>query len=197
MAKKAKAKVQKKASASKASKKTKVKAKAPVKSKTAQAQKKSAAKPASKKTSQSQAKSKSKNKGATLTSAMTKQTQKTVESSGKSVSTKVAGQTMKLLKALDLHPLADRVLVVLDSNNERLTPGGLIIPDSVKDSSGNRKGQVVAAGKGQIKKNGQVLPLDVKAGDQVLFSEYAGNQIQFAGEQYVILRENEILGIVL
>lgn len=110
---------------------------------------------------------------------------------------KTGNQTIKLLKALDLHPLGDRVLVVLDGSGERLTAGGLIIPDTATDTSGNRKGQVVAVGKGQANKQGKVLPLDVSPGDRVLFSEYAGSKVQFANEQYVILRENEILGVVI
>ncbi|HND86336.1 MAG TPA: co-chaperone GroES [Pseudobdellovibrionaceae bacterium] len=132
-----------------------------------------------------------------VTKSESKKTLNVASQSKTSSVSKTGNQTIKLLKALDLHPLGDRVLVVLDGSGERLTAGGLIIPDTATDTSGNRKGQVVAVGKGQTNKQGKVLPLDVSPGDRVLFSEYAGSKVQFANEQYVILRENEILGVVI
>ncbi len=98
------------------------------------------------------------------------------------------------LARLDLHPLADRVLVQVEAG-EKMTAGGLYIPDTAS-ITGNLKGRVLAAGHGGRNKKGQLRPLDVKAGDTVLFSEYVGEKISIDGQDVHVLRESEILGII-
>jgi len=94
-----------------------------------------------------------------------------------------------------LTPLDDRVVVQI-SESMRVTSGGLYIPDTVSDVSGNKEGTVVAVGRGHKDKKGKVLPMDVKVGDKVLFSGYAGSPFQWNSQELLILRENELLGIV-
>lgn len=91
-------------------------------------------------------------------------------------------------------PLDDRLLVKLEETSRR-TPGGLYIPDNA-DISGNHQGFVVAVGRGHRDKKGRVRPMDVQVGDQVVFSQYAGNKVQMLNEEVVILRESDILGIL-
>ena len=90
-------------------------------------------------------------------------------------------------------PLHDRILVrrVDEANTTR---GGIIIPDSAKDKP--QEGEVVSAGKGKISEEGKVRPLDVKEGDRILFGKYSGSDIKLDGEEYMIMREDEILGIL-
>jgi len=95
--------------------------------------------------------------------------------------------------AANLIPLHDRVLVRRLHQNET-TPGGLIIPDTAKEKP--QEGIVLAAGKGKVKEDGKVIPLDVKEGDHILFGQFAGNEIVFDGEEYLIMHEHEILGIL-
>ena len=90
-------------------------------------------------------------------------------------------------------PLHDRILVRRVEEQET-TPSGLIIPDTAKDKP--QEGEVLAVGKGKIKEDGKVIPLDVKTGDRILFGKYAGNEIILAGDEYLIMREDEVLGIV-
>ena len=90
-------------------------------------------------------------------------------------------------------PLQDRVLVKR-IEEEETTKGGIIIPDTAKEKPA--EGKVVAAGKGKIKEDGTVIPLDVKVGDRILFSKYAGTEIKIEGEEHLIMREDDILGIV-
>ena len=90
-------------------------------------------------------------------------------------------------------PLQDRVLVKR-LEEEETTKGGIIIPDTAKEKP--MEGKVVAAGKGKIKEDGTVLPLEVKAGDRILFSKYAGTDINIEGEEHLIMREDDILGII-
>ncbi|NUN05608.1 MAG: co-chaperone GroES [Bdellovibrio sp.] len=92
-------------------------------------------------------------------------------------------------------PLDDRVMVQL-SGSEKMTAGGLYIPDTVADTSGNLEGYVVAAGRGHLSKKGHVRPMDVKVGDRVVFAEYSGSKIKVQNEDLIILREGDILGIV-
>lgn len=102
-------------------------------------------------------------------------------------------------KAADLShfvtPLDDRLIVRL-SGAEKMTAGGLYIPDSVSDTSGNLQGVVVAAGRGHFSKKGHLRPMDVKLGDKVVFSEYAGSKIKIQNEDLVILRESDVMGVV-
>jgi chaperonin GroES len=90
-------------------------------------------------------------------------------------------------------PLHDRVLVRRIEEQEK-TPGGLIIPNTAKDKP--PEGQVLATGKGKIKEDGNVLPLDLKTGDRVLLGKYAGTEVILEGEEYLIVREDEVLGVL-
>lgn len=94
-----------------------------------------------------------------------------------------------------LSPLDDRILVRL-TEAERRTAGGLFIPDTVADVSGNLEGQVLAIGRGHMSKKGHVQPMDVKTGDRVVFAEYSGTKVQIKNEDLIILRESEVLGVV-
>jgi chaperonin GroES len=77
---------------------------------------------------------------------------------------------------------------------EETTKGGLIIPDTAKEKP--QEGKVIAVGKGKVGDDGKVLPLDVKAGDLVLFGKYAGTEIKIDGEEHLIMREDDLLGVV-
>jgi chaperonin GroES len=90
-------------------------------------------------------------------------------------------------------PLRDRVLLKRLGEEEK-TKGGIIIPDTAKEKP--MQGKVVAAGKGEINENGKLIPLEVKQGDTVLIGKYAGAEIKIEGEEHLIVRENEILGII-
>jgi chaperonin GroES len=96
--------------------------------------------------------------------------------------------------ATSIKPLHDRVIVrrIDDASNQ--TAGGLFIPDSAKEKP--QEGEIIAAGDGKYKENGERQPLDVKAGDRVLFGKYSGSEIKIDGEELLIMREDEILGIV-
>jgi chaperonin GroES len=92
-----------------------------------------------------------------------------------------------------IKPLYDRVLVRRVEEKEQVR-GGIIIPDSAKEKP--QRGEVVATGGGKILEDGKIAPLDVKAGDKVLFGKYAGSEITVDGEELLILREDEILGVL-
>jgi chaperonin GroES len=96
--------------------------------------------------------------------------------------------------ATTIKPLHDRVIVrrIDDSSNQ--TAGGLYIPDSAKEKP--QEGEVIAAGAGKYKEDGTRQPLDVKEGDRVLFGKYSGSEIKIDGEELLIMREDEILGII-
>jgi chaperonin GroES len=94
---------------------------------------------------------------------------------------------------MKIRPLQDRIIVKRLEEEEK-TGGGIIIPDTAKEKP--MEGKVVAVGKGKVLENGKVLPLDVKAGDRVLFSKYAGTEVKLDGEEHLIMREDDILGIV-
>ncbi len=95
--------------------------------------------------------------------------------------------------ATKLTPLHDRILVRRVEEAET-TRGGLIIPDSAKDKP--QEGEVIAVGKGKINEEGKVRPLDVKEGDRILFGKYSGTEIKLDGEEFLIMREEEVLGII-
>ena len=90
-------------------------------------------------------------------------------------------------------PLHDRILVRRLEETETVR-GGIIIPDSAKEKP--QEGEVIAVGKGKSNDEGKFFPLDVKAGDRVLFGKYSGTEIKIDGEEYLIMREEEVLGIV-
>lgn len=94
---------------------------------------------------------------------------------------------------LGVRPLHDRILVRRMAEEEK-TAGGLFIPDTAKEKP--QRGEIVAAGKGRVTEDGKILPLEVKAGDKVLFSKYAGTEIKLSGEEYLMMREEDVLGIV-
>ncbi|MDQ6950799.1 MAG: co-chaperone GroES [Mariprofundales bacterium] len=92
-----------------------------------------------------------------------------------------------------VRPLHDRVIVRRLDEEEKST-GGIIIPDSAKEKP--IQGEVIAAGNGKIMENGDVRPLEVKAGDRVIFSKYAGTEIKLDGDEFLMMREDDLLGIV-
>ena len=92
-----------------------------------------------------------------------------------------------------IRPLQDRVLVKRIQEEEK-TKGGIIIPDTAKEKP--QEGKVVAVGKGKVNDTGKLMPLDVKAGDRILFGKYSGNDIRLDGEEYMIMREDEVLGVL-
>ena len=95
--------------------------------------------------------------------------------------------------AIKIRPLQDRVVVkALDS--ETKTKGGIIIPDTAKEKP--QQGKVIAAGAGKVKDDGKRIALDVKAGDSILFGKYSGQEIKLDGEEYLIMREDEVLAVV-
>jgi chaperonin GroES len=94
---------------------------------------------------------------------------------------------------LQIRPLYDR-LVVRRIEAAETIQNGIIIPDSAKEKP--QEGEVVAAGKGKRLEDGKVVALDVKVGDRILFGKYAGNDIKIDGEEYMILREDEVLGVL-
>ena len=91
-------------------------------------------------------------------------------------------------------PLHDRILVrrVEEADTTR---GGIIIPDSAKDKP--QEGEVISTGKGKISEEGKVRPLDVKEGDRILFGKYSGTEIKIDGEDFIIMREEEVLGVLV
>ncbi len=91
-------------------------------------------------------------------------------------------------------PLHDRILVKRVEEGESIR-GGIIIPDSAKEKP--QEGKVISVGKGKSNDEGKVFPLDVKAGDSVLFGKYSGTEIKLDGEEYLIMREEEVLGILV
>jgi len=90
-------------------------------------------------------------------------------------------------------PLHDRILVRRVEEAET-TRGGIILPDTAKEKP--QEGEVISAGKGKITEEGKVRPLDVKEGDRILFGKYSGTEIKLDGEDYIIMREEEVLGII-
>jgi chaperonin GroES len=94
---------------------------------------------------------------------------------------------------MKIRPLQDRI-IVKRMEEEEMTKGGIIIPDSAKEKP--MEGKVIAVGNGKILDNGQKTKPDVKAGDKVLFSKYAGTEVKIDGEEHLIMREDDILGII-
>jgi chaperonin GroES len=94
---------------------------------------------------------------------------------------------------MKIRPLHDR-LVVKRLDEQEMTKGGIIIPDSAKEKP--IEGQVIAAGSGKLMENGNVRPLDVKEGNRILFGKYSGTEVKIEGEDHLILREDDVLAIV-
>jgi len=95
---------------------------------------------------------------------------------------------------MQLRPLYDRLVVKRIEEAEERTPGGIVIPDSAKEKP--QQGEVIAVGKGKRLDDGKLVPLEVKEGDRILFGKYSGNEIKMNGEEYLILREDEVLAIL-
>jgi len=94
---------------------------------------------------------------------------------------------------MKIRPLQDRILIKR-VEEEQKTAGGIIIPDSAKEKP--QEGRVVAVGNGKVGDDGKVRPLDVKKGDRILFSKYSGSEVKLDGEEHMIIREEDVLGII-
>ena len=100
---------------------------------------------------------------------------------------------MAVATAIRLKPLGDRVLVrALEKKDE--IRSGIIIPDTAKEKP--QEGEIVAAGKGKIGDDGKLIPMDVKAGDKILYGKYSGTEVKIEGQEYLIMHQDDILGIV-
>jgi len=95
--------------------------------------------------------------------------------------------------AIKVRPLHDRIIVQRLEEEEQQV-GGIIIPDTAKEKP--QQGKVVAVGKGKVKEDGGILPMDVKDGDTILFGKYSGQEIKLDGDDYLIMKEDEVLGVV-
>ena len=95
---------------------------------------------------------------------------------------------------MNIRPLYDRIVVKRLENDVDKTAGGLFIPDSAKEKP--QEGEVVAVGQGKRGDDGKLMPLDVKAGDRILFGKYSGSDIKMDGNEYLIMREDEVLGVI-
>lgn len=100
---------------------------------------------------------------------------------------------MATTTAVNVQPLGDRV-VVKPLPQEEKTKGGILLPDTVKEKP--VQGEILAIGSGRVLEDGKKIPLEVKVGDKVLYGKYSGSEIKLEGEEFVILHENEILGIL-
>jgi len=94
---------------------------------------------------------------------------------------------------MKIRPLGDRALVKRIKEEDR-TKGGIIIPDTAKEKP--QEGKVVAVGKGKVNDDGKLIPTEVKAGDKILFGKYSGSEVNIEGEEHLIMREEDILGIL-
>jgi chaperonin GroES len=94
---------------------------------------------------------------------------------------------------MKMRPLQDRVIVKRIEEEEK-TKGGIIIPDTAKEKP--QEGKVIAVGKGKVSEEGKVIPLDVKVGDKILFGKYSGTEVKIEGVEHLIMREEDILGII-
>ena len=92
-----------------------------------------------------------------------------------------------------IRPLQDR-LIVERLEGEEKTAGGIIIPDTAKEKP--QQGRVVSCGKGKVREDGTVQPLDLKSGDRILFGKYSGTEIKIDGNEYLIMREDDVLGVI-
>jgi chaperonin GroES len=100
---------------------------------------------------------------------------------------------MAAATAIKLRPLGDRVLVKPIEKKDEIR-SGLIIPDTAKEKP--QEGEIIAAGKGKIAEDGKLIPMDVKTGDKILYGKYSGTEIKLDGQEYLIMHQEDILGIV-
>jgi len=101
--------------------------------------------------------------------------------------------SIRRLDAMNIRPLHDRV-VIRRKEEETTSPGGIVLPDSAAEKP--VQGEVVAVGKGKILESGDVRPLDVKVGDKVLFGKYSGTEVKLGGEEVLVMREEDIMGVI-
>jgi chaperonin GroES len=94
---------------------------------------------------------------------------------------------------MKIRPLHDRV-VVRRIEDERTTPGGIVIPDSAAEKP--MQGEILAVGNGKVSENGEIRPLDVKVGDKVLFGKYSGTEVKVGGDEVLVMREDDIMGVI-
>ena len=94
---------------------------------------------------------------------------------------------------MNIKPLGDKVLVKPDDVSESKTTGGIIIPDTAKEKP--QKGKIAAVGPGRTDENGKIIKINVKVGDMVLYSKYGGNELEYEGEQYLIMSESDIYAV--
>jgi chaperonin GroES len=94
---------------------------------------------------------------------------------------------------MKIRPLQDRVIVKRVEEEEK-TSGGIIIPDTAKEKP--QQGKIIAVGKGKVGDDGKVTPLDVKVGDRILFGKYSGSEVKLDGDEHLIMREDDILGVI-
>jgi len=94
---------------------------------------------------------------------------------------------------MNIRPLHDRV-IVKRKEEETTSPGGIVLPGSATEKP--VRGEVIAVGNGKVLENGEVRPLEVKTGDQVLFGKYAGTEVKIDGEEYLVMKEEDIIGII-
>ena len=97
------------------------------------------------------------------------------------------------MSKVNIKPLHDRIIVKRLEEEEK-TKGGIIIPDTAKEKP--QRGKVIAAGKGRINDSGKLQPLEVKPGDEILFGKYAGTEFKISGEEYLMMREEDVFGIL-
>jgi chaperonin GroES len=95
---------------------------------------------------------------------------------------------------MKIRPLYDRIVVKRVETSDEKTTGGIIIPDTAKEKP--QEGEVVAVGKGKRLEDGKVVALDVQVGDRILFGKYSGSEIKIDGQEYIIMREDEVLGVL-
>jgi len=100
---------------------------------------------------------------------------------------------MAVATSIRLKPLGDRVLVKPVEKKDEVR-GGLIIPDTAKEKP--QEGEVMAVGKGKITEEGKLLPMDVKVGDRILYGKYSGTEIKIEGQEYLIMNQDDVVGIV-
>src|SRR5208282_2120916 len=98
------------------------------------------------------------------------------------------------VQAMKIRPLYDRIVVKRIEDDTEKTAGGLFIPDSAKEKP--QQGEVVSVGQGKRNDEGKLIPLDVKADDRILFGKYSGSDIKVDGDEYMIMREDEVLGVL-
>ncbi len=94
---------------------------------------------------------------------------------------------------MKIRPLQDRI-IVKRVEEETKTKGGIIIPDSAKEKPA--EGKVISVGKGKVNNDGKLIPLDIKEGDLILFGKYSGTEVKIEGEEYLIMREDDVLGVI-